>query len=72
VYKGHHEAVVQSSTLILLFGNLRENSICDTDEIKQQVLENWDLEMPVAALEMDINIKFRILFHVTSILKFWH
>lgn len=32
-------------------------------EIRPEVLENWSLEMPVAALEMDINMLFDIVDH---------
>ena len=33
--------------------------LCWAGEIKPQVLENWGLEMPVAALEMDIDVLFK-------------
>jgi len=36
-----------------------EDVLCWAGEIKPQVLENWDLEMPVAALEMDIDVLFK-------------
>jgi len=38
---------------------LGEDVLCWAGEIKPQVLENWDLEMPVAALEMDIDVLFK-------------
>jgi phenylalanyl-tRNA synthetase beta chain len=38
---------------------LGEDVLCWAGEIKPQVLENWDLAMPVAALEMDIDVLFK-------------
>ena len=38
-----------------------DDIICWAGEMKPQVLENWDLEMPVAALEMDIDVLFKHL-----------
>ncbi len=38
-----------------------EDVLCWAGEIKPQVLENWSLEMPVAALEMDIDVLFKHL-----------
>jgi phenylalanyl-tRNA synthetase beta chain len=35
--------------------------LCWAGEIRPEVLENWGLEMPVAALEMDIDVLFRHL-----------
>jgi phenylalanyl-tRNA synthetase beta chain len=36
-----------------------DDVLCWAGEIKPQVLANWDLEMPVAALEMDIDVLFK-------------
>jgi phenylalanyl-tRNA synthetase beta chain len=35
--------------------------VCWAGEVKPEVLENWILEMPVAALELDIDVLFRHL-----------
>jgi len=35
--------------------------LCFGGELKPEVLENWGLEMPVAALEMDVNLLFKIV-----------
>ena len=37
------------------------NPVCWAGEVKPEVLMSWDLEMPVAALEMDIDYLFRAL-----------
>ena len=34
--------------------------ICWAGELKPEVLENWDLEIPVAGLEMDIDVLFEL------------
>jgi phenylalanyl-tRNA synthetase beta chain len=39
--------------------SIGDDALCWAGEIKPQVLENWDLEMPVAALEMDIDVLFK-------------
>ncbi|MCW4049585.1 MAG: phenylalanine--tRNA ligase subunit beta [Candidatus Bathyarchaeota archaeon] len=36
--------------------------LCWAGEIKPEVLEAWDVEMPVAALEMDIDHLFRLVY----------
>jgi phenylalanyl-tRNA synthetase beta chain len=36
-----------------------DEELCWAGEIKPKVLENWSIEMPVAALEMDIDILFK-------------
>jgi phenylalanyl-tRNA synthetase beta chain len=36
-----------------------DDVLCWGGEIKPEVLENWSLEMPVAALEMDIDVLFK-------------
>ncbi len=33
--------------------------LCWAGEIKPQVLENWELEMPIAALEIDVDVLFK-------------
>jgi phenylalanyl-tRNA synthetase beta chain len=38
-----------------------DDELCWSGEIKPEVLKNWGLEMPVAALEMDIDILFKNL-----------
>jgi phenylalanyl-tRNA synthetase beta chain len=35
--------------------------VCWAGEVKPEVLENWILEMPVAALELDIDVLFKYL-----------
>jgi phenylalanyl-tRNA synthetase beta chain len=40
---------------------LNGDVFCWAGEIKPQVLKNWTLEMPVAALEMDIDVLFKYL-----------
>ena len=35
---------------------IEEEPLCWGGEIKPQVLENWEIEMPIAALEMDIDV----------------
>jgi len=35
-------------------------SLCWAGEVKPEVLESWELEMPVAALEMDVEALFRV------------
>ncbi len=35
--------------------------LCWGGEVKPEVLDNWDIEMPVAALEMDIDVLFKHL-----------
>jgi phenylalanyl-tRNA synthetase beta chain len=37
------------------------NPVCWAGEVKPEVLLSWDLEMPVAALEMDVDYIFRML-----------
>ena len=34
-------------------------TLCWAGEMNPDVLDKWDLEMPVAALEMDINVLFK-------------
>ena len=36
-----------------------DDTLCWAGEIKPEVLDNWDIEMPVAALEMDIDVLFK-------------
>ena len=38
-----------------------EDVLCWAGEVKPQVLENWGLEMPIAALEMDVDVLFKHL-----------
>ena len=38
---------------------IEEDPLCWGGEIKPQVLENWEIEMPIAALEMDIDVLFK-------------
>jgi len=35
--------------------------LCWAGEIRPEVLENWGLEMPVAALEMDVDLLFELV-----------
>jgi phenylalanyl-tRNA synthetase beta chain len=35
---------------------------CWLGELKPEVLEAWDLQMPIAALEMDVDVLFRLAF----------
>lgn len=42
---------------------VKGRTLCFGGEIRPEVLENWSLEMPVAALEMDINMLFDIVDH---------
>ena len=35
--------------------------LCWAGEVKPEVLEAWGLEMPVAALEMDVNLLFELV-----------
>ena len=37
-------------------------TLCWAGEIKPEVLENWELEMPVAALEMDVDTLFKKIY----------
>ena len=36
--------------------------LCWAGEVKPEVLESWELEMPVAALEMDIDTLFKKIY----------
>jgi len=36
--------------------------LCWAGEVKPEVLENWELEMPVAALEMDVDALFKNIY----------
>jgi len=38
---------------------LGDDVLCWAGEIKPEVLGNWDLEMPVAALELDVEVLFK-------------
>jgi phenylalanyl-tRNA synthetase beta chain len=40
---------------------INNDTLCWAGEIKPQVLDNWSLEMPVAAFEMDIDVLFKYI-----------
>ena len=39
-----------------------DEPLCWLGELKPEVLEAWDLQMPIAALEMDVDVMFRLAF----------
>jgi phenylalanyl-tRNA synthetase beta subunit len=39
----------------------RGKPLCWAGEVKPEVLEAWGMEMPVAALEMDVNLLFELV-----------
>ena len=39
--------------------------LCWAGEIEPEVLEKWGIEMPVSALEMDIDLAFRLVLKDT-------
>ncbi|MCK5670551.1 hypothetical protein KAI10_04150, partial [Candidatus Bathyarchaeota archaeon] len=38
---------------------LGDDVLCWAGEVKPEVLGNWDIEMPVAALELDMEVLFK-------------
>ncbi|MEM4727409.1 MAG: phenylalanine--tRNA ligase subunit beta [Candidatus Bathyarchaeia archaeon] len=61
---GLHEVELEPSSLPYFIegrgveGKIRGKLVCWAGEIRPEVLENWGLEMPVAGLEMDVDIVY--------------
>jgi phenylalanyl-tRNA synthetase beta chain len=58
VEKGGQECFIDGRRLIAKVGG---ELLCWLGEIRPEVLEAWELEMPVAALEMDIDKLFKLM-----------
>jgi phenylalanyl-tRNA synthetase beta chain len=56
VEAGGWSCYIEGRSFVAKIGN---EPLCWGGEIKPKVLENWELEMPVAALELDVDVLFK-------------
>ena len=57
VSEGNHASFIEGRCFETRHGS---GLLCFGGEIKPEVLENWSLEMPVAALEMNVDLLFKL------------
>ena len=58
ISEGNHSSFIEGRCFEMHHGG---EFLCFGGEIRPEVLENWSLEMPVAALELDVDLLFKLV-----------